>query len=80
MLDGSKLYYLKNDSSRQKMLICDVMLCTVKVGFLLFSVGCGGGRGFMAFLAGEGKGSTRPGDFGPSSELYLSAAGVSRRW
>ncbi|CAN0448941.1 unnamed protein product [Ectocarpus sp. 12 AP-2014] len=30
VLDGSKLYYLKNDSSRQKMLICDVMLCTVK--------------------------------------------------
>ncbi|CAM9509210.1 unnamed protein product, partial [Scytosiphon promiscuus] len=30
VLDGSKLYYLKNDPSRQKMLICDVMLCTVK--------------------------------------------------
>lgn len=33
VLDGSKLYYLKNDPSRQKMLICDVMLCTVKVRF-----------------------------------------------
>ncbi|CAN0141509.1 unnamed protein product [Ectocarpus fasciculatus] len=31
-LDGSRLYYLKNDSSRQKMLICDVMLCSAKVG------------------------------------------------
>lgn len=31
VLDGSKLYYLKDDASRQKMLICDVMLCTVKV-------------------------------------------------
>lgn len=48
MLDGSKLYYLKNDSSRQKMLICDVMLCTVKVSFLIFSVGLAGGGGSMA--------------------------------
>lgn len=32
VLDGSKLYYLKDDASRQKMLICDVLLCTVKVG------------------------------------------------
>ncbi|CAN0079413.1 unnamed protein product, partial [Laminaria digitata] len=30
VLDGSKLYYLKDDASRQKMLICDVKLCTVK--------------------------------------------------
>ncbi|CAM9748467.1 unnamed protein product, partial [Ascophyllum nodosum] len=30
VLDGSKLYYLKDAASRQKMLICDVKLCTVK--------------------------------------------------
>lgn len=38
VLDGSKLYYLKDDPSRQKMLICDVLLCTVKVCVLLFFV------------------------------------------
>ena len=41
VLDGSKLYYLKDDASRQKMLICDVKLCTVKVRRLIDWVSVG---------------------------------------